>query len=299
MIAPATHRLAGAAFKYGDLGYHTLKGIVGEVNAWRVEGEGSAEGRFEAAHGEAGLTPMIGREEELGILLRRWEMAKGGDGQVVLVSGEPGIGKSRVALALHEAIDNERHMRLRYQCSPYHRQSALYPAIQQFERAADIRKEDTIEKKLDKSENVLRLTLGEQEIQLVAPIFAAMLSLPLDRYPPLNYSPQKQKERTLEVLVDQVARLSMRQPVLVVFEDAHWIDPTTQEAIDQLVSRVARLRVLVLITSRPEYVLPHWSAEAHVTNLQLNRLSRKVGEELVIEVPVLGSVTPVLLPSPS
>ena len=284
VIAPATHRLAGATFKYGDLGYHTLKGIVGEVNAWRVEGEGSAEGRFEAAHGEAGLTPLIGREEELGILLRRWEMAKGGDGQVVLVSGEPGIGKSRVALALHQAIDSEEHVRLRYQCSPYHRQSALYPAIQQFERAADIRKEDTIENKLDKSESILRLTLGEQEIQLIAPIFAAMLSLPVDRYPLSNYSPQKQKERTLEALVDQVARLSMRQPVLVVFEDAHWIDPTTQEAIDQLVSKIASLRVLVVISYRPEYVLPHWSAEAHVTNLQLNRLSRKVGEKLVINI---------------
>jgi len=284
VIAPATHRLAGAGFKYDDLGYHALKGIVGEVNAWRVEGEGSAEGRFEAAHGEAGLTPMIGREEELGILLRRWEMAKGGDGQVVLMSGEPGIGKSRVALALHGAIERERHMRLRYQCSPYHSQSALYPAIQQLERAADIRKEDTIEAKLDKIESILRLTLNESELQTVAPIFGAMLSMPVSRYPQLNYSPQKQKERTLEALVDQVARLSMRQPVLVVFEDAHWIDPTTQEAIDQLVSRISRLRVLVLITSRPEYGFPSWSAEAHVTNLRLNRLSRKVGEELIINI---------------
>ena len=216
-------------------------------------------------------------------MLRRWETAKAGDGQLVLLSGEPGIGKSRITRALREAIEREPHARLRYQCSPFHIQSSLYPVIEQFERAAGFSKDDNAEDKLDKIEAVLNLALDAAEISKVAPLFAALLSLPMDRYPPLNYSPQKQKELTLEALATQVAGLAKRQPILMVFEDVHWVDPTTQEVLELLVSRIARLPVLLLIAYRPEYV-PRWSGEAHVTALSLNRLNRRLGAELADRV---------------
>jgi predicted ATPase len=202
---------------------------------------------------------------------------------VVLVGGEPGVGKSRVTHALREAIEREPHVRLRYQCSPFHAQSALYPLIEQFERAAAFKKEDSVEDKLDKVEAVLRLALIDGEIAPVAPLFAALLSLPVERYPLLNYSPQRQKERTLEALVNQVAGLAERQPLLMAFEDVHWADPTTQEALNLLVSRIARLPILLLITYRPGFS-PNWSGEPHVTTLTLNRLNRRLGAQLVAQI---------------
>ena len=283
VIASSTRRLVGSAFELTDLGEHELKGISEPVRAWRVLGEGRTEGRFEAVHGHAGFTPLVGREEELALLLRRWETAKAGEGQLVLLSGEPGIGKSRITRAVSEAIKEEPHGRLRYQCSPFHTQSALYPVIEQFERAAGLSKEDSADDKLDKIEALLHLALGEEEIGAIAPLFAALLSLPVGRYPPLNYSPQKQKELTLEALVNQVAGLAKRQPILMLFEDVHWVDPTTQEVLDLLVPRIVQLPVLLLIAYRPEYV-PRWSGEAHVTALSLNRLNRRLGAELVDRV---------------
>ena len=283
MIAPATRHLVGDAFELTDLGARPLKGIAESVRAWRVQSVRRNEGRFEAAHGGVTLTPLVGREEEVALLLRRWESAKAGEGQLVLLSGEPGIGKSRIVRALREAIEQEPHMRLRYQCSPFHTQSALNPVIEQCERAATFRMEDSVADKLDKVEALLRMALDEGEIGATAPLFAALLSLPAERYPPLNYSPQKQKERTLEALVNQVAGLAKQQPILMVFEDIHWVDPTTQEVLDLLVSRLAQLAVLMLITYRPEYV-PHWSGEAHVTALSLNRLNRRLGAELADRV---------------
>ena len=280
VIASSTRRLVGSAFEFTDLGEHELKGISEPVRAWRVLGEGRTEGRFEAVHGHAGFTPLVGREEELALMLRRWESAKAGEGQLVLLSGEPGIGKSRITRALSEAIKEEPHGRLRYQCSPFHTQSALYPVIEQFERAAGLSKEDSADDKLDKIEALLHLALGEEKIGAIAPLFAALLSLPVGRYPALNYSPQKHKELTLEALVNQVAGLAKRQPILMVFEDVHWVDPTTQEVLDLLVPRIAQLPVLLLIAYRPEYV-PRWSGEAHVTALSLNRLNRRLGAELV------------------
>jgi len=283
IIAPSTQRLVGAAFEYADLGRHTLKGIVEPVHAWRVIGVGHSEGRFEAARGALALTPLVGREEELGLLQRRWQQAKTGEGQVVLLGGEPGVGKSRITHALREAIEREAHLRLRYQCSPFHTQSALYPVIEQLERAAGLGAEDRVDDKLDKLEAVLRLAADESEIRSIAPLFAALLSLPAERYPPLNYSPQKQKELTLEALVSQVVGLARRQPVLMLFEDLHWSDPTTQEVLDLLVPRVAALPVLLLITHRPEYA-SHWSGEAHVSALGLSRLNRKLGAELATNI---------------
>ena len=283
VISPSTRRLAGGAFEYADLGEHVLKGIVEPVRVWRVTGVGVGEGRFEAIHGNAELTPLVGRDEELALLLRRWRLAAGGEGQVVLLCGEPGIGKSRVTRALRESIQHEAHTRLRYQCSPFHTQSALYPVIDQLERAAGFTKEDRADDRLDKVEAVLGLAREQQEIAFIAPLFAALLSLPIDRYPPLNYSPQKQKERTLDALVDQVAGLTKQQPVFIVFEDVHWVDPTTHEVLDLLVPRIAELPVLLLITYRPEFH-PDWTGAPHVTALTLNRLNRRLAARLAAKV---------------
>ena len=282
VVGPSTRRLVGAAFNYQDLGTHTVKGIVEPVQAWRVLGLGEAEGRFEATRA-SGLNLLVGREEELALLLRRWQQAKEGEGQLVLLAGEPGIGKSRIARTLRERIEGQEYLRLRYHCSPFHSQSALFPLIAQLERSAGFVREERVEDKLDKLEALLRQGLAEAQLPAVAPLFAALLSLPLERYPPLNYSPQKHKERTLEALIEQLAALSKRQPLLMVFEDAHWVDPTTQELLDLLVARIAALPVLLLLTYRPEYA-SHWSAEAHVTALTLNRLNRKLSAELTAKV---------------
>jgi class 3 adenylate cyclase/tetratricopeptide (TPR) repeat protein len=278
VIAPSTHRLAASAFDYDDLGEHALKGVVGPVRAWRVRGVGRAEDRFEAAHGGRTLTPLVGREEEVAMLQRRWRQAQAAEGQVLLMCGEPGIGKSRLTRVLRELVAGSSHALLQYQCSPFHQHSALYPAIEQLERAARFTREDAPEARLDKLEAVLAGSL-EQKTRTAA-LFAALLSLPIHRYPPLQLSPQKQKELTLEAFVGQVEALAREQPVLMIFEDAHWIDPTTHEALDLLVRRLHSARVLLLITYRPEYV-PAWGGQPHVTSLMLNRLGRRQVTEVV------------------
>jgi class 3 adenylate cyclase/predicted ATPase len=284
VVARNSHRLLGAAFEYRYLGAHALKGVVEPVHAWRVVALKSIEDRFEATRGEVQLTPLVGREEEIARLRRRWEDAKSGDGQVVLLCGEPGIGKSRITYALREHIEGGPCLRLRYQCSPFHTQSALYPVIDHLERAAGLVRDDTPEQKLDKLEALLLEGLERDDIPTIAPLYAALLSLPAEgRYCAPNDSSQKQKERTLEALFGQVVGLSKRQPLLVVFEDAHWIDPTTQESLDMLVARIAQHRVLLLITYRPEYV-PPWSGEPHVTAVTLSRLSPKLGAQLAGKV---------------
>jgi tetratricopeptide (TPR) repeat protein len=281
VIAPATRRLVGDAFDLTDLGARPLKGIAEPVRVWRVEAVHRTEGRFEAAHTGGALTPLVGREEEVALLLRAWRQAREGEGRVVLISGEPGIGKSRLTQVLREQIAGEPHLTLRYQCSPYHLNSPLYPVTEQIEAVAGFTREDTPEQKLDKLEAVL---VGSREQRAEsAPLLAALLSLPTERYPPLKLSPQKQKEKTLEALADQVEALAQRQPVLMVFEDVHWIDPTSQEALDALVPRLQALSVLLVITYRPEYT-PRWADQAHVTILGLSRLVRRQGMELVAKV---------------
>ena len=281
VVGTSTHRLLGGTFEYTDLGEHALKGIVEAVRAWRVTGVAHAEGRFEAAHGETGLTPLVGREEEIALLMRRWAQAKHGEGQVVLMRGEPGIGKSRITQVLHSRLEAEPHIRLNYQCSPFQTQSALFPLIAQLERATGFARDDSVERKLDKLEALL--AQGSHEPHAAAPLFAHLLSLPADRYPPLGLTPQKQKERTLQALIAQVEGLSRSRPLLMVLEDAHWIDPTTQELFDLLVSRLQDLPVLLLVSFRPEYV-PRWSGQPHVSELSLSRLTKRQGAQLVQKV---------------
>ena len=269
VIAAPTRRLIGAGFDLDDLGVQTLKGFAEPVRAWRVVGVAATEGRFEAAHG-GGLTPFVGRESELASLQARWEQAVHGEGQVVLLCGEPGIGKSRLAQMMRERAAGRSHLQLHYQCSPYHTSSALYPVAEQIRRVAGFGREDDTQAKLDKLEAVLKTALAD--ITVAAPLFATLLSLDAgERYPRSSLSPQAQKDATLKAAIDCFRGLASRQPVLILFEDVHWIDPTTQELLDLLLPAIARWPVLALITYRPEYQ-PPWTGLPHVTALPLSRL---------------------------
>ena len=280
VIAAATRRLTGGLFDYRDLGTTALKGFAGNVPAWQVLGASAIESRFEAMR--TAMTPLVGRDEETDLLRRRWEQAKSGDGQVVLISGEPGIGKSRIAQAVVERLSGEPYTRLRYFCSPHHQDSALYPTIAQLERAAGFRREDTDEQRLAKLEAVL--AQGTNDLSEAVPLLADLLSIPTgDRYPPLNLTPQKRKEKTLHAQLAQLEGLVARQPVLMVWEDVHWSDPTTRESLDLLIDRVPALRVLVLITFRPEFT-PSWIGRPHVTLLSLNRLPPRQRAEMIAQV---------------
>jgi class 3 adenylate cyclase/tetratricopeptide (TPR) repeat protein len=279
-IDRATRRLLGGLFEYRDLGGIEAKGFANRVQAYEVARPSMVESRFEALRTTS--TPLIGRDEEIDLLLRRWDQAKRGDGCVVLVAGEPGIGKSRVAETILERLSNEPHTRLRYFCSPHHRHSALYPSITQLERAAGLRREDTDEQRLDKLEAVL--AEGTDDLSEVVPLLAELLSIPTgDRYLPLDLTPQKRKEKTLHAQVAQVERLAARQPVLMVYEDMHWSDPTTRESLDLLIDRVPTLRVLAIITFRPEFA-PPWVGHPHVTMLNLNRLPPRRRAEMIMLV---------------
>ncbi len=235
VIAENTRKLLGNLFELEDIGAQNLKGIEGPVRAWAALRPRSVESRFDALHAGA-LTELVGREEELELLLRRWSKAKGGEGQVVLLSGEPGIGKSRLTAALMERLGNEPHTRLRYFCSPQHTDSALYPIISQMERAAGLTHDDNTEAKLDKLDALLAKSLTPPQD---AALLANMLSLPNDgRYQTLELDPQQRRQKTLEALTAQLVALAQAKPVVMIFEDVHWIDPTSLEAVGRTVDRL-------------------------------------------------------------
>jgi class 3 adenylate cyclase len=277
VIAESTRRLLGGLFELADLGAIDLKGLTRPVQAWTALPPSSVESRFEALR--AATTPLVGRDEEIELLIRRWTQAKAGEGCVVLISGEPGIGKSRIAETIQERLSQEPHTRMRFFCSPHHQDSALYPAISQLERAAGFRRDDTAEQRLDKLETLL--ARATNDVSEIAPLFADLLSIQTgDRYPPLQLTPYKRKEKTLRALVSQVERLSAIEPVLMVFEDVHWSDPTTRESLDLLVDRTPKLPVLLVITYRPEFT-PSWVGRPNVTVLTLSRLKPRQRVEMV------------------
>ena len=219
VVAASTRRLLGDLFKLRDLGPHEVKGLADPVNAWAVEGLSAAESRFEAVRATR-MTGFVGRKHEIGLLLDRKRLAWQGEGQIVLVSGEAGIGKSRIAAAVSERLAAEPHTRLRYQCSPYRTNSALYPFIAQIERVAEIKADDPPEQKLDKLEAMLGM--GAPRVQAIAPIFAALLSIPFEgRYPPLTLSLAQQRRQTLAALLDQLEELARHESMLLLFEDVH------------------------------------------------------------------------------
>ena len=271
VIAEATRKLLGNLFELEDLGAKDLKGIAGPVRTWAALRASSAEGRFEALHA-TGLTALVGREEELELLLRRWSQGKTSEGQVVLLSGEAGIGKSRLTAALLERLAGEPHTRSRYFCSPQHTDSAFYPIISHMERAAGFAHDDNAQVKLDKLDAVLAPT--STSIQDAA-LFAEMLSLPNDgRYPALDLAPEQRRQGTMNALIAQTEALTRTKPVLMIFEDAHWTDPTSLELFGRAVDRIAGLRVLLIVTFRPEFA-PPWIGRSHVTALTLNRLAQR------------------------
>jgi class 3 adenylate cyclase/predicted ATPase len=280
VIAAGTRRLVGDLFEYRDLGAVEVKGIAVPVHAWQVLRPSAVESRFEALRGVV-LTPLIGRDEEIGLLLRRWARATAGDGQVVLVSGEPGIGKSRIAAALEKHIRAEPHLRLRYFCSPHHQDSALYPFIAQLERAAGFARDDPPASRLEKLEAVLALAgPPDEDVALLADLLSLSA---LERHPLPNLSSQRKKQRTLVALLRQLEGLARHQPVVMVFEDAHWIDPTSRELLDLTVERIGSLPVLLIVTFRPEFQ-PPWTGQPQVTVLALNRLDRRDRTVLVEQI---------------
>ncbi len=266
-----TKQLAGGGFEFGAEGVRVLKGFPEPQAYVTVRGRRPVESRFAAARDER-LSALVGRDEELEILRKRWRRIHSESGQLVLISGEPGIGKSRLVHGLVERIGDEPHLRMVHQCSPFHINSALYPVIDCIERSAGFQAADSPDARLDKLESLVG-RIG-RECDYDVPLLAALVAVPMgERYRPRAVSPQRLKELTIEMLAAHIAALAAQSPVLFVLEDAHWIDPTTRELLDLLVEKLQETRVLVLVTHRPEFGVP-WAGRAAVTQLALNRLGR-------------------------
>jgi class 3 adenylate cyclase/predicted ATPase len=278
VISAATHRLLQGFFICRDLGFHTFKGVSRRVAVYRVLAESGVQSRMEVA-GPSGLTPLVGREQEVALLLERWARVKDGRGQVVVLSGEAGIGKSRLAQVVKECVAGEPHARWECRCSPYHQHSAFYPVIELTQRALRLSREDAPDAKLRKLEEALApypLPLPE-----VVPLFASLLSLPLpERYPPLSLTSERQRRKTLEAILAVLLALAAQQPVLFIVEDLHWVDPSTLELLSLLIDQVPTARVLILLSFRPEFH-PPWASRAHLTQLTLSRLSSAQVEAIV------------------
>jgi class 3 adenylate cyclase/predicted ATPase len=288
LVAPRTRLLLGRLFEFADLGDHNLKGFERPIHVWRVVAPGSASSRFEART-SLHLTPLIDRQVEVRLLQKQYSKAKRGKGQMVLISGEPGIGKSRLMPALRNRLEKERYGFLQFQCSSYHTSSALYPVIQYLEHAAGITRNTAPAVRLDKLEGLVRLTT--EQTKSIVPLLAVLLSIPTeDRYSPRELTPEQLKKQTFSAVLDLLQAGAEQQPVILVFEDVHWADPTSLELLEQIRDKVPNWRMLVILLYRPDLILP-WAEQPHVTSLTVNRLDR-VQVSSMVQSLTKGKVLP-------